>query len=226
MRRLAQPGTVVGEQRPVDQLGHGGRTRNGAGIDLRPPEEPLHPTHAVFRTISQRNFKSGRCLTAKARASTQTGVRALAVALATVGGVGYVPIASGTAGSLVALPLLPFLAALRDRAPVAYAALVLGLIAVAVWAAGRAEDVFGGEDHPYIVIDEVAGLVVAGALLPATWLAAVVAFVLFRVFDVVKPFPARQIDGGVEGGLGVVGDDLVAGLYAGLVTRLCLRIVA
>jgi len=165
-------------------------------------------------------------LTAKAPASTQTSVRALAVALATVGGVGYAPIASGTAGSLVALPLLPFLAALRDRAPVAYATLVLGLVAVAVWAAGRAEDAFGGKDHPYIVIDEVAGLVVAGALLPATWLAAAVAFVLFRVFDVVKPFPARQIDGGVEGGLGVVGDDLVAGLYAGLVTRLCLRIVA
>ena len=165
-------------------------------------------------------------MTAKPRASTQTSVRALAVALATVGGVGYAPIASGTAGSLVALPVLPFLSALRDRAPAIYAALVLALIAVAVWAAGRAEDAFGGKDHSYIVIDEVAGLVVAGAFLPATWLAATVAFVLFRVFDVVKPFPARQIDGGVKGGLGVVGDDLVAGLYAGLVTRLCLRVVA
>ena len=153
-------------------------------------------------------------------------MRALAVALATVGGVGYAPIASGTVGSLVALPLIPFLAALRDRAPAAYAALVLGLVAVAVWAAGRAEDALGMEDHPHIVIDEVAGLVVAGAFLPATWLAAGVAFVLFRIFDVVKPFPARQIDGGVEGGLGVVGDDLVAGLYAGLLTRLLLWVLA
>ena len=153
-------------------------------------------------------------------------MRALAVALATVGGVGYAPIASGTVGSLVALPLLPFLAALRDRAPAAYAALVLGLVAVAVWAAGRAEDALGMADHPHIVIDEVAGLVVAGAFLPATWLAAGVAFVLFRIFDVVKPFPARQIDGGVEGGLGVVGDDLVAGLYAGLLTRLLLWVLA
>ena len=153
-------------------------------------------------------------------------MRALAVALATVGGVGYAPIASGTVGSLVALPLVPFLAALRDRAPAVYAALVLGLVAVAVWAAGRAEDALGMEDHPHIVIDEVAGLVVAGAFLPATWLGAGVAFVLFRIFDVVKPFPARQIDDGVEGGLGVVGDDLVAGLYAGLLTRLLLRILA
>ena len=153
-------------------------------------------------------------------------MRALAVALATVGGVGYAPIASGTVGSLVALPLVPFLAALRDRAPAAYAALVLGLVAVAVWAAGRAEDALGMEDHPHIVIDEVAGLVVAGAFLPATWLAAGVAFVLFRIFDVVKPFPARQIDGGVEDGLGVVGDDFVAGVYAGLLTRLVLRTLA
>ena len=149
-------------------------------------------------------------------------MRTLAVVVATVGGVGYAPIAPGTFGSLVALPLLPPLAALRDRGLGIYAPLVLGLMVVAVWAAGRAEDILGGEDHPHIVIDEVAGMVVAGAFLPATWLAAGLAFFLFRLFDVVKPFPARQIDGGVEGGLGVVGDDLVAGVYAGLVARLLL----
>jgi len=145
--------------------------------------------------------------------------------VATVGGVGYAPIASGTVGSLVALPLLPPLAVLRGRAPIAYVALVLAIVGVAIWAADLAEDALGAKDHSYIVIDEVAGLVVAGIMIPGTWLAAVVAFVLFRVFDVVKPFPARQIDEGVEGGLGVVGDDLVAGLYAGLVTCLLLAIV-
>src|SRR5439155_755303 len=86
--------------------------------------------------------------------------------------------------------------------------------------AGRAEHVLESRDHSHIVIDEVAGMVVAGLFLPGTWLAVGVAFVLFRIFDIVKPFPANLIDGRVEGGLGVVGDDLVAGVYAGILTRL------
>jgi phosphatidylglycerophosphatase A len=151
-------------------------------------------------------------------------VRALAVVLATVGGVGYVPVASGTAGSLVALPLLPTLATLRGRSPAAYAVALAALVVVAVWAAGRAERAFGGHDHSRIVIDEVAGLVVAGAFIPATWRAAALAFVLFRVLDVVKPFPAGLIDGRVAGGLGVVGDDVVAGAYAGAAAALVLRL--
>lgn len=152
-------------------------------------------------------------------------MRALAVMLATVGGVGYVPVASGTVGSLVALPLLPPLAALRGHSPLAYAAVLVALVAVAVWSAGRAEAVFGGHDHSRIVIDEVAGLVVAGAFLPGTWGAAALAFVLFRAFDVLKPFPAGRIDGRVKGGLGVVGDDLVAGVYAGVVGRIVLGVL-
>jgi phosphatidylglycerophosphatase A len=152
-------------------------------------------------------------------------VRTLAVALATVGGVGYFPVASGTAGSLVALPFLPALAALRGRSPLVYALTLAALVAVAVWSAGRADEAFGGHDHSRIVIDEVAGLVVAGAFLPGTWTAAGLAFVLFRLFDVVKPFPAGLIDGRVPGGVGVVGDDLVAGVYAGLASAVILRLV-
>lgn len=151
-------------------------------------------------------------------------MKRVAVALATVGGVGYVPLAPGTFGSLVTAPFLPALAALRDRAPLAYAVLVVAVAAVAVWAAGVAEEVFG-EDDSQIVVDEVAGLVVAGIFLPATWLATGVAFVLFRVFDVVKPWPASFFDGRVERGLGVVGDDLVAGAYAGLATSLLLGLL-
>jgi phosphatidylglycerophosphatase A len=151
-------------------------------------------------------------------------VRSLAIAVATVGGVGYAPVASGTFGSLVAVPLLPVLAALRARSAVLYAAVVLVIAAGAVWAAGRAEQELGGHDHSAIVVDEVAGLVVAGIFLPGTWLAAWLAFACFRVLDVVKPFPAGAIDRRVEGGLGVVGDDLVAGLYAGIVAALLLRL--
>jgi len=152
-------------------------------------------------------------------------VRLLAVALATVGGVGYAPVAPGTFGSLVALPLLPALALLRARAPAAYAAVVVAVVAAAVWSAGRAEEILGGHDHSRIVIDEIAGMVCAGIFLPATWMAACAAFVVFRVFDVVKPYPAGAIDRGVEGGFGVVGDDVVAGIYAGLVTRLALEVL-
>jgi phosphatidylglycerophosphatase A len=147
------------------------------------------------------------------------------MAVATVGGVGRAPVAPGTVGSLVAVPLLPALALLRARSGAAYLAVLAGLVTVAVWSAGRAEEILGGHDHSRIVIDEVVGLVVAGAFLPGTWQAAALAFVLFRVFDVVKPFPAGLIDERVRGGAGVVGDDLVAGVYAGLAGRLVLRLL-
>lgn len=149
----------------------------------------------------------------------------IAVVLATVGPIGHLPVAPGTAASLAALPLLPALAAVRDRSAVAYAVAVVVLVVLAVWAAGRAEDALGGSDHTAIVIDEVAGMVMAGILLPGTWAAAALAFVLFRLFDVVKPFPANLIDKRVHGGLGVVGDDLVAGLYAGLGARVILGLL-
>jgi phosphatidylglycerophosphatase A len=147
----------------------------------------------------------------------------LIVLVATVGGIGYAPVASGTFGSLVAMPLLPLLAGLRAVSPAVYAIALVGIVALSIWAAGRAEEIFGGKDHSYIVVDEVAGLVVAGLFLPGTWLATLLAFVLFRLFDVVKPFPANVFDQRVRGGVGVVGDDLIAGIYAGLGARLVLR---
>lgn len=149
-------------------------------------------------------------------------MRLLVLLLATVGGVGYVPVAPGTAGSLVAMPLLPFLAGLRSRAPLAGWLAVAGVIATALWAADRADRVFPGHDHGRIVIDEVAGMVVAGLFVPGTWGAAALVFVLFRIFDVVKPWPAGLIDRRVPMGIGVVGDDLVAGVYAGAGAQLLL----
>jgi len=149
----------------------------------------------------------------------------LVLALATVGGVGYAPVASGTVGSLLVLPLLPPLAALRDRQLPLALVVVAASIAIAIWAAGRAETILGGHDHGCIVIDEVAGMLVAGLFVPATWLAAWLAFGLFRLFDVWKPFPAGLVDRRVAGGLGVVGDDLIAGLYAGIAARLVLEVL-
>ena len=120
---------------------------------------------------------------------------------------------------------MPWLARVRDGSFALGLASVIGIVALAVWAAGRAEVVFGGKDHTRIVLDEVAGMATAALFVPATWLAAGVVFVAFRVFDVLKPFPASAIDRRGRGGLGVVGDDLVAGAYAGLVTRLVLEVL-
>lgn len=142
----------------------------------------------------------------------------LVLFLATVGGVGYSPVASGTVGSLVALPLVLGLASLRAIAPLAYGAAVAVVIGVAVWSAGAADRLFGDHDNGKIVIDEVAGMVVTGVFLPAGWLALGAGFAAFRLFDILKPYPAGYFDRDVGGGWGVVADDLVAGVYAGLVT--------
>jgi phosphatidylglycerophosphatase A len=152
-------------------------------------------------------------------------VRTLVIVLATAGGAGYAPVASGTVGSLVALPIVPWIARLRDGSWPLGVALVVGIAALAIWTAGRAEVVFGGKDHSRIVIDEVAGMATAALFVPATWTAAVVVFVVFRVFDVLKPYPAGLIDRRGRGGFGVVGDDLVAGAYAGIVTRVMLEVL-
>src|SRR5262245_12041395 len=95
-----------------------------------------------------------RVLDAPRASHYAAGVRALAVILATVGGVGYVPVAPGTAGSLVAMPLLPLLAGLRARAPMAGWCAVAAILLVALWAADRADRVFTGHDDGRIVIDE------------------------------------------------------------------------
>ena len=152
-------------------------------------------------------------------------VRALVIVLATAGGAGYAPIASGTVGSLVAMPLVPWLARVRDGSLPLAIAIGVGIAALAIWTAGRAEEIFGGKDHSRIVIDEVAGMTTAALFVPATWLAAGLVFLTFRIFDVLKPYPAGLIDRRGRGGFGVVGDDLVAGAYAGLVTRLILEVL-
>lgn len=131
--------------------------------------------------------------------------------------VGYVPVASGTFGSLLALPLLVGLAA---APPLAVVAALLVLVAVAVPICHRAGASWGQTDSSYIVLDEICGMAIAGALLPATWWTLGLAFVVFRVFDVVKPYPAGHFDRHVKNGFGVVADDVVAGVYANLVVRM------
>jgi phosphatidylglycerophosphatase A len=126
-----------------------------------------------------------------------------------VGGAGYAPVAPGTAGSLVALVAVWLIPFSRD-------ALVWTLVAVVLlgtWAAWRVERVLGRRDPSVIVIDEVAGMLVSVLLLPRTLPVLLTAFLLFRLFDIWKPFPVRESQA-LLGGLGVMLDDLIAGVYA------------
>jgi phosphatidylglycerophosphatase A len=151
-------------------------------------------------------------------------MRNLILIAATGAGSGYVPLAPGTAGSLVGLGLAAGVRRLSgpgDAAIVALALLVLGL---GIWSAGRAERILGERDDGRITIDEVAGQLVALVGLPARFDAWLLAFVLFRLADVTKPFPARALER-LPGGLGVMADDLMAGLYANLAGQLLWRML-
>ncbi len=129
---------------------------------------------------------------------------------------GRAPVAPGTAGTLVALPLCYGVAKLDALWAGAVVALFAG---AAICIAGRAEVLLGRKDAPGIVIDEMAGMMIGLAGLPFTLGTAVAGFAAFRLFDVMKPFPARRIDTRMSGGLGIVLDDLVAGVYANLLVR-------
>jgi phosphatidylglycerophosphatase A len=134
--------------------------------------------------------------------------------------VGYFPVAPGTAGSLVGvgivlgLGLLPVAPAWHSTA-VAVAAILL--MVVGAGAAGRAETFFGRVDPGQVVIDEVVGQMIALVAWPvAGWKTYMAGFILFRFFDIVKPFPARRCER-IAGGWGIMLDDVVAGAYSLLV---------
>lgn len=144
------------------------------------------------------------------------GTLALGLVLGTGLGTGFSPLAPGTAGSALGVALA-VAAAARGLPALAAAAL---LFPVGVWAAGVCGRRFGAHDHGRIVIDEVVGQLIALASCPAEpgWLLA--GFLLFRLFDIVKPFPAGRIDRRWRTPLGVMADDVVAGLYANVALRL------
>ena len=144
-----------------------------------------------------------------------TPVDRLAIAVATAGGAGLVPKLPGTIGSLVGVLIYVLLYGYGFR--IIYLGLLAILIPVAVWAAGHVEEIYG-KDASRIAIDEVVGqMITLGFVVrsgkAAILMSAILGFLLFRFFDILKPFPIRRLEG-LPGGVGVVADDVGAGVYA------------
>ena len=134
---------------------------------------------------------------------------------------GYAPVVPGTFGTLVGIPIAFFLSLLgRTAATVILAVVIL----VSCWVADRAEKIYGMKDPNDIVIDEVVGYLVTVWLLPFTWFTVVAGFILFRVLDILKPFPIRKVEGWIPGGAGVVMDDVLAGVYGWIILHGILRL--
>ena len=145
-------------------------------------------------------------------------VNRLILALATWGGVGFLPGAPGTWGTAAALPFWWLLAQLGVTG---YALALAALLALSVLVAGPAQDLLGQKDHPAIVVDEVVGLLIALAGVPLNWTWALVGFLVFRVLDILKPWPISRLNRGTSG-LAVVADDVAAGVLARLVMMILL----
>lgn len=140
----------------------------------------------------------------------------VALAVATFGYVGFFPIAPGTAGSLAALLLFAFIRWVG--VPALELAAIPVVLIVGIWAANGAESVLARKDPGPVVIDEVLGMLITLALLPVSMLGVLAGFLLFRIFDIVKPYPAGRLEH-LHGGLGIMLDDAMAGVYAWLVLR-------
>jgi phosphatidylglycerophosphatase A len=144
-------------------------------------------------------------------------VTRLAVFIATVGYCGYFPIAPGTVGS--AAGLVVYLLVWWAHSRPLESSLIAVVFVAGAWAGTHAERYFGGIDPGPIVIDEVLGMLITLAFIPVGWSAAVAGFFIFRVFDVLKPYPANRLER-LHGGLGVMADDAMAAVYANISLRL------
>jgi len=152
----------------------------------------------------------------------------LALSIATFG-VGYLPLAPGTFGSLVGVGLFLLLA--RAMAGDVLVAVVLALIVAVtlagIWAGSRIEQLSGRKDPGKVVVDEVAGQLIA--LFPLTLFAhwstglVILSFILFRFFDIVKPYPANRLQE-LDGGIGIMFDDLIAGVYGAVVVSIISKV--
>ena len=131
--------------------------------------------------------------------------------IATGGLIGFSPVAPGTFGSLAALPICLLISSMRIGPASIF---VAALIMFSTWIAHAAEKVEAQKDPKQVVVDEICGMAIALFALPFTPFFIIGGFALFRVFDILKPFPIQWVDKKVPGGLGIVLDDILAGIFA------------
>ena len=149
-------------------------------------------------------------------------LRRIGVFIATSAYVGYAPVAPGTFGSAAGLAV--FYAVRHQGSAIVEGATIVALFAIGVWAAGEAERHFGRTDPGAVVIDEVVGMLITLAFIPVNLTGAIVGFFVFRLLDIVKPWPARRFER-LHGGFGIVLDDVMAGIYGNLVMWGLIRLI-
>ena len=149
-------------------------------------------------------------------------MRRFLLLLATGFGSGYSPVGPGTAGTVVGVVLYLLL---KDLSPFVYGITVVTFIFCASWVSTEAAIDLGTKDPQRVVIDEIAGYLVTMAFVPFSWKAVLIGFVLFRIFDITKPFPARWIERHAPAGWGIVGDDVMAGVYANIGLQILFHIL-
>jgi len=132
-------------------------------------------------------------------------------------GAGLAKKAPGTFGTLVGIPIYLLLVV---AGPTCYALSLIALTLGGIWICQQASDRLGVHDHQGIVLDEIVGFLITMVAVPVSWQAILIGFALFRLFDIVKPWPIRIIDERVGGGLGIMMDDVLAGVLAALVMQL------
>ncbi len=141
--------------------------------------------------------------------------------LATGAGTGYTPVVPGTFGTLMGVVI--FMAMIQFPRWLLFVT-ILGLIAIGIWVSDEAEKLFQKKDPSFVVIDEVIGILVTMLFLPFQVKYVLMAFISFRIMDILKPYPARKLEA-IHGGMGIVIDDIIAGIYAGLAILLCIYII-
>jgi len=134
-------------------------------------------------------------------------------------GSGLMPVAPGTAGTVIAIPLYLLL---NQFDLMIYLAVTLFVSIAGIWVCSYTSNKLNAHDHPSIVIDEIAGFFITMAIAPEGWIWLLIGFALFRFFDAVKPWPISWLDRNVKGGVGIMLDDVVAGI----VSLLCMMLIS
>jgi len=134
--------------------------------------------------------------------------------------IGYLPLVPGTFGSIFGVGLFYLL---KGTTSVTYFSFIFGIIVLGLITSGRTERLLNKKDPGYIVIDEVAGMLIALSFMPLDFKIIFLAFLIFRILDTLKPYPAARLQN-KRGAVGVMGDDLIAGIYTNIVLQAILKL--